>query len=223
MQTQNDWLEQLTTSFSKERLEAYGLNTKEALAAYCWNTQLSQAFYPALQTLEVTLRNSLHQAISDSYKVNWFDTLPLHALEQTAITKAKTNLTKQKKQLEPSRVVAELHFGFWTSLLDVRYEHHQLLWPKLLKPCFPAIPRKLRTRHYLSKQLNRIRNLRNRVFHYEPIWHWQDLAEQHTILLLIIEWLSPAAKQYVTVLDEFPRIQQQGIGYYHKLLTKVLM
>jgi len=119
-------------------------------------------------------------------------------------------------------VVAELHFGFWTSLLDVRYEHNQLFWPKLLKPCFPAMPRKLRTRHYLSKQLNRIRKLRNRVFHYEPIWHWQDLVEQHSILLMLIKWLSPAAKQYVDLLDEFPCIQQQGLGYYHDVVAKTL-
>jgi hypothetical protein len=225
LQKQNDWFEQLTAAFSQERLAAYlakGLDKREALAAYCWNTQLSQAFYPALQTLEIALRNSIHQAISDIYQTNWFDTLPLHALEQTAITKAKTTLAKQRKQPEPSRIVAELHFGFWTSLLDVRYEHNQILWPRLLKASFPAMPRKIRTRHYLSKQLNRIRNLRNRVFHYEPIWHWHDLAEQHAILLALIQWLSPAARQYIILLDEFPRIQQQGLGYYRDLLAKTL-
>ncbi|WP_444945362.1 hypothetical protein ACJJIP_13825 [Microbulbifer sp. VTAC004] len=64
--------------------------------------------------------------------------------------------------LDAGRVIAELSFGFWTSLLDRRYK--QVLWPRLLKTAFPEMPRRLRTRNNLSRRFQRICHLRNRIF-----------------------------------------------------------
>src|SRR5207237_994804 len=154
----------------------------------------SQALYPALQILEITLRNSLHKAITELFQSEkWFELPFLHTHEKAKINKAKNNLAEKKKTFTTGRLVAELSFGFWVSLFDIRYEHDQTLWPKIIKPAFPFLPKGQRSRHFLSRELNRIKNLRNRVFHYEPIWHWKDLQIQHSSIIRLTRSLSPSA------------------------------
>jgi hypothetical protein len=48
--------------------------------------------------------------------------------------------------------------------------------------------------------------LRNRVFHHEPIWYWRDLAQQHAQLLETINWINPAMRSLIGVLDRFPGV-----------------
>lgn len=203
------FFDELASIFSYERLNGYlhshsSYDKEAALAAYSWNIELSQSLYPALQVLEITLRNSLHQVISDHHGTDyWFELDFLHERERKPILKAKDDLAKEKKQIEPCRIVSSLSFGFWTSLFDVRYEHRQVLWPKLLKSAFPYLTKSQRTRIFLSRELNKIRYLRNRIFHYEPIWHWRDLIEQHRSILMLITGLSPSAAKYLVGLDRF--------------------
>jgi len=216
MQNQNNIFDELSTLFSQERLAGYLRHTdcnnkSDALIAYSWNIELSQALYPALQVLEITLRNSLHRAITTAYKTSyWFDLSFLHPKEMAVVNQAKDSLKRDRKQIEVGRLVAELSFGFWTSLFDVRYEYNQTLWPRLLKPVFQHMPKRYRTRQYLSRELNRIRYLRNRIFHYESIWHWKDLSEQHESLINLVRWLSPLAANYVSVFDCFKDVYSNG-------------
>ena len=107
---------------------------------------------------------------------NWYDDDKIiNIKDKDTIIKVKKTLLGMRKQIEAGRVVAELNFGFWTALMDRRYE--QVLFPKLLKPCFPYMPRHERTRKNVSARFERIRRLRNRIFHHEPnpkwglIWH----------------------------------------------------
>jgi hypothetical protein len=225
MQTQ--FANQLLQVLSAERLNAYRgrlaptASDREVLGRYAWNMSLSESLYPSLQILEIALRNTIHRAASAEYgQANWFDLANVlqHHHERDAISKAKATLSQQNKPLDASRIVAEVNFGFWTSLLDRRYE--QTLWPRLLKPAFPHMPRQLRTRANLSKQFHRVRQLRNRVFHHEPIWHWHDLAQQHNEILKAIFWIEPAAQDFVRMLDRFPSIHAQGSAQMDVALQK---
>lgn len=74
------FFDELSIIFSEERLDGYLSHAKcnnsktDALIAYSWNIELSQSLYPALQILEITLRNSLHQALSINFSTEyWFD------------------------------------------------------------------------------------------------------------------------------------------------------
>ncbi len=207
----------LVEALSNERLEAYRnrLGDQEhdnLLTHYAWNIVLCESLYPCLQMLEVVLRNRLHNRISEHFgQPNWYeDPSILRPRDRAMIGKAKDNLTKMGKPHDPGRVVAELSFGFWTSLMDRRYE--QVLWPRLLADCFPHMPRTLRTRKNISKRFNAIRRLRNRVFHHEPIWHWQDLDKQHRNILEAIGWIEPAAKDFVMAIDRFPMQYRNGMA-----------
>lgn len=185
---------------------------------------MSEALYPVLQGLEIALRNSIHAAATLHYQSErWFTMIPsvLDPREQERIRQATASLMDRGKSREPGRVVAELTFGFWTSLLDVRYE--QVLWPVLLRAAFPHMPRRIRTRHYLSGHLNAIRRLRNRVFHHEPVWYLPDLQQQHAQICEAIRWISPPYLQLTRSLDRFPDVLATGDTLYRQALLRALV
>jgi len=124
-----------TTAFhfilSKNRLTKYiGYSDRykgfDVIELYKWNTRLCESLYPVLQTIEVTFRNATNHAIISSFgKKDWLVDLELlKSPEQFRVQEAQNYLIKNKKTLTVDRLVAELSFGFWTSLLDARYEHH---------------------------------------------------------------------------------------------------
>lgn len=127
---QENFGRRLRKAMSHERLEAYrargaGDSDLNLFAHYAWNVALCESLYPALQGLEVALRNSIHDAASEVYRSEeWFSNpraIP-HQKEREAVQKAREVLAKEGKPPESGRIIAELSFGFWTSLLDVRYE-----------------------------------------------------------------------------------------------------
>lgn len=65
-------------------------------------------------------------------------------------------------------------------------------------------------RAYVSRELNRIRFLRNRIFHHEPIWHWKDLSDQHTSIIKMTNGLSTSAAQYLNIFDQFKNVYSDG-------------
>lgn len=84
-------------------------------------------------------------------------------------------------------MVAELTFGFWTSLFDTKFE--RVLW-KDLRLAFPKCPKMERQRKSISSKLNSIRKLRNRVFHHESIsWNINALDNYKKEILEGIDWL----------------------------------
>lgn len=212
---QDKVFEAFCLAFSEKRLNKYLQNENSniigAIALYYWNIELSQALYPALQIFEIVFRNSLHRAIADLFKNDfWFDEDFLRAREKQIIREVKYNLKRQNKTLDPNNMVTELSLGFWTSLLETHYEHEQILWPKLLPNVFPHISKKYRTRSYLSKAVSCIRKLRNRVFHYEPIWYWDNLLSQYESLLYLIGCLSPVSLEYLKTFNCFKTLHAEG-------------
>lgn len=208
---------QLSRILSPERLDAYrqrlspSITDDALLGTYLWNMALAESLYPALQTLEIALRNAIHDAACNHFKSSNWLVMPgvlQHSNEREAVQKAISSLTHQQKPHDAGRVVAELSFGFWTSLMDRRYE--QSLWPRLLKPVFPYLPRSIRTRAVISRRFHRIRQLRNRIFHHEPVWYWQDLVQHHQEVMEALGWIEPAARNYVGVLDRFNDVYAFG-------------
>ena len=214
---QPDTARRLHQALSTERLAGYRRRIDHdgdtaLFAHYVWNMALSEALYPALQGVEVVLRNAIHEAARRHFgRDDWFDDTAVihHRNDIVNLKKAKEMLQRQNKPLEPSRIIAELSFGFWTSLLDRRYE--RVLWPRLIRAAFPHVPRRLRTRRELSRRFHRIRLLRNRVFHHEPIWHWRDLAQQHIEILEAIARIEPDVRELVVSIDRLADVYRNGL------------
>lgn len=211
---------------STERLGAYAVSIQEmeaspklVLSRYMLNMALCESLYPALQTCEIALRNAIHAHLAASLgREDWFDApnFQLTPWAQLEVRKAKDKTQKTGKPITPGRVVAELQFGFWTSLFEAHYEQKTLFLPRGIKAVFPYLPKSLHKRKERKSDLERVRSLRNRVFHHERIVHWTDLDAQHALIVQVIGWISPPLQQMTTALDRFQAVRKAGLAPYLK-------
>jgi hypothetical protein len=194
--------------YSKARYSAY-----TSMAMYYYDIELSEAFYPALRTLEIVLRNSLWNAITNTIDCrNWLtDGSILREQEQKIVleTQDKINSGHPNRAHEIDHLISELNFGFWNNLLNVRYE--QIFWPRCLKSFVPYVPRRYRYRKFIHKRLQKIRNLRNRIFHHQRISHMHGIDQQHQEILEVIGWIEPKILEHLKRIDRFQSVYQKEL------------
>lgn len=192
----------LSKSISSNRLEKYldgqDENLSLALSRYEYNTRLSEAFYTALQALEITLRNHVHEALIPVYGSHWLET-QAPELEPDSISDiedAIQSLKERGKPIEEGRIIAELRFSFWVGLIAKRYDN--TLWRGAI---FKAFKRGT-NRQVLHGRLNAIRRLRNRIAHHEPIFHL-DVEKTHAEVAEAIRWMCPATAEWALENSKF--------------------
>ena len=214
---QASFFQQVADSLSVERLDAYATDKPGhciTLARYLWNMALCESLYSPLQLCEVALRNAVHRRLTAIInREDWYDARSFTLTDWAAdeVDKAKAKICKAKHPVTPGRVVAELHFGFWTSLFEDHYERNTPFLPRGIKAVFPRLPKEQHNRKQQKAMLEKIRTLRNRVFHHERISHWKDLEDQHADILRVIGWISPELQEMAQALDRFSEIRQQGL------------
>ena len=184
-------LAKLEALLSADRLSSYGAlpATRDTLGLYVWNTALAAAFYGPLQALEIALRNALHAELtslcgrSDWYKARRFRRA---AFDLTAsLAEVANRLTRDRKLIDPPHVVAGLHFGFWTKLIDVGPNGNRvrLFWNAGLHQAFRNYPGGAQAnRGPIYGELLRIKDFRNRIAHHEPIHNKHPDIEYQRIL-----------------------------------------
>lgn len=193
---------------SIERLEPYlrhhGNNLDKAILHYKSNIAVSESFYPLLAVLEIGVRNCMDYQLSKRFDDKyWFENYEFikiasrYQIDQIAT--ARSNILAQKKIITSGKMIAELSFGFWTSLLDVKFE--MTLW-KSLRLSFSNCPKQIRKRKTMSAKFNGIRKLRNRIFHHEAIaWDLNALDTYKNEILEGIEWLDKGMLEWVGELN----------------------
>ncbi len=211
----------IVNSLTIERLSSYkkagSSDFKSQLSTYAWNSALCAALYPWLSMLEVALRNGMDQALHEDKNDDYWFNLPY--FDNQPIDEAKKKIISQDKEITPGRIIAELNFGYWTRLFSTRYETKQIIWPRLIKPIFPDLPKSLCVRESLSKRIQDLRKLRNRVYHYEPIWRF-DLNQYFIELQEIIGGLNSALLPYLKLSCNFEVLLEKGHEpFYNKLNT----
>lgn len=158
---------------------------------YVWNAALASGLHGPLHILEVTLRNAVHDRLKQVHGASWFD-LPnmLKGPETGMIQDARNYLAERGEPTTPDKVIAELNFRFWVGIFSRKYDR---LWVSSLQATFSPRP----IRHELHEKLDRLRTLRNRIAHHEPILHrhlMADLADIKQIVgslsLATLDWLS---------------------------------
>ena len=168
---------------------------------------------------EVTLRNSIRKAAAEKFgSAGWLDSVLVNP-EQQHLQAARERLQNQSKDTGPDNLMSELNFGSWVGLFHHRYEG--ILWPQMLRAVFPYMPRQLRTRRLIFQRLRRTRQLRNRVFHYEPIWYWDNLEGYHREMLDLIRWINPEMAGLVELADRFPSVYAQGPEVWRQALLRL--
>lgn len=163
----------------------------EALQYYAWNTALSSAFHGPLQCLEVGLRNAIHDRLSRSYGTSWFhNTAILRGNDIAFATEAKHRVDQTGRPATPGRIVAELSFGFWVGLFAKVYD--TTIWRTDLYRLFSPRPK----RHDLHDDLDRLRTLRNRIAHHEPIFH-RSLVDDYNRICRVLRSFAPYMSEWM--------------------------
>lgn len=151
---------------SSERFRSYS-----GIDEYLENLVFSKKAYIPLSILEISLKNSINELLTEKLGENWLenkDFLTNDSLRK--IEEAKKILYKRAEPISKSKIIAELSFGFWVNLFKKPYE--KKLRTKDIQKIFTNLPpkkEKIINREVIYKELNHIRNFRNRVFHYEKV------------------------------------------------------
>lgn len=201
--------EQQTKHFiSIPRFQVYLDNTgsdfDKAIQLYKANIEISEAFYPLLSILEISLRNAINQKLTQHFNDPfWFkNNLPIDFLP--FVSEATQKLTRQRKTITADKIVAELNFGFWNRLFSRHYT--AILW-KPLRVVFQNTPKNLRKRDTIADSLYRIRTLRNRIYHYEPIFgNLQEIDKIHTEMITFLTWLDKDLPNLISDINRFEEI-----------------
>lgn len=204
--------ESLKKSISEERLAVYkadGADEETAIARYIYNIELCKAFYPLINIFEVTLRNSMDNALVDFFNnAEWNNVIPLLSTELSMISDANLKIKRNGKKYSHGRLVAELTLGFWVALMGRKYNNQSFQYA-IIKKCLHKCPANQKNSSAVQKNLAEIRYLRNRIAHHERIAHWKDLEQKHDLLMNFIFWLNPDMHTIASKEDTFGDVFKQ--------------
>jgi hypothetical protein len=224
-------------ALSQQRMEAYAIaadrDEVDRVARYLWNTALLGALQGSLHVFEVTLRNAIYNAsvkLIDTGKLRmpdvqcWLDadrSTLLYPQEAADVRRVKAYLSLDPKRRTPGHLIAKLGMGFWVQLTSRVYNELRAdgpkLWPRGLPLVFPSrwppgskkvVPRHP-DREMVFDRLQRIREIRNRIAHHEPIWD-REVGATYDTLREVLGWMSPKMVAAVAALDSFPTVLAGG-------------
>lgn len=230
---ETQFFQELYKTLPKVRLAPYHIPNVvtaqiDALTLYMYNAAVSQSLYVPLQNFEVGMRNGLHAALSDQLGTpEWYDR---HAHRfnldgQKTLTKALEDVRKRKIGLKPGDVVAALNLGFWHSLFDE--DCHVLAKPSFITYVFPYAPDEYKEEAAVPRLyalIADIKNLRNRISHYERIWNLgsPSVDALYNRLLKMIGWMSRDLNDLTRMDDTYPRLMKVGRIAYQEECRKKL-
>lgn len=223
---------------SSARLSPYIQVTKgnepASLDLYLDNLRIAQSFYAPLSLLEVAFRNALHDALTVNFETtDWLLTQQTGFMIDPSLTymdqkrgkritndkvlkmvQAAINEFRQQRNHPPingTALIAELPFGFWTTLFSRTY---YFLLNKVPLRVFAQRPRGT-TWETIGSKLTEIRTFRNRVYHYEPLCFqkqsnsvlcFSQLSRVHADIIALLSWIEPSLSVWLTEADRFPDV-----------------
>jgi len=181
---------------SNDRLSVY-----TDLEQYKQNLRFSKNYYIPLSVLEVALRNSIDFHLSTKLGTDWINDDAF--LQKDSISfrvEAISKILKRRETLTKGKIIAELSFGFWTSLFKLPYKKH---WrTKDIKSVFPNMPGinvVAISRDTIFSDLDLVRKFRNRLFHNEKVIDKDEFA---TVEQAVHKLLSYFDNDLVRFVDE---------------------
>jgi hypothetical protein len=196
-------LRALIAAISPARFSTYerlsNFDNRRAVTLYLWNARIAEAFYFPLQTNEVLLRNAVAKALAQVYGSKWpfspgfQKSLPdkLRGIFIAALTPLVSRIGQDS--VTTGDVIAALTYGFWVALLTAR--HQTRIWTPHFRLSFPGAPAGI-ARDLVHKEADRLRDLRNRIAHHEPVIR-RDLAGDYQRTINLISWVCPETASWV--------------------------
>lgn len=165
---------------------------------YVTNLTFSKSSYIPLSVLEIALRNAINRFLSLVVGEKWYEDASFLTNDSIRkVEEAKKVLQSRRENLSKDKIIAELSFGFWVNLFKKPYD--KKLRIKELKKIFPNLPNakeKLINREVLFRELNHIRNFRNRVFHYEKVINKDNYNNVHDEIFEILSYFDNELKEF---------------------------
>lgn len=205
----------LTAAFqrtiSPERWRTYrfaaGFRDQQAHELYLWNAAIGQSFHFPLQASEVALRNVTHAALSAQYGANWcFDNACRAMLGPRMVDDLnKADRRFQKKYTAApttAQLLASLSLGFWVSILRKPYQ--TAIWVQHAPNAFPNLAAG-EIINDVSKTGTAIQDLRNRIFHQEPLIG-RNLSQDYGNILALLGWICADTRNWVRQHSSVPRV-----------------
>jgi hypothetical protein len=237
-------------TLSQQRIEAYATPADrdeiDRVARYLWNMALAGALQGSFHVFEVTLRNAIYDAsvrLIDTSKLRmpdvqcWLDAYGsnlLYPQEAADVQRVKTYLSPDPRRRTPGHLIAKLGLGFWVQLTSRVYSELRAdgpkLWPRGLSLAFPfrwppgskkVVPSHT-DREMVFDRLHRIREMRNRIAHHEPVWD-RDVGATYGTLLETLGWMSPKMVAAVAALDAFPAVLAGGVEPFRPWAEQLLI
>lgn len=201
----------------------------KAQMLYFANMKIAQAFHPLLSAFEVILRNQLHYALARHFsdgswiinqKTGFMVAPSLTYMDKRTkrmvtndyllreVQKAEKKIASCGTSITAGRVIAEQTIGFWNSLYEV---HHYVLLCGVPGTIFRRLPR-----GYGRKEINnailRIRELRNRINHNEPICFvnkkcdFSYVKDMYRLISGFLSWIDPVIMPSLQEVDKVQKI-----------------
>ena len=210
---QESLIDQLRPVLSEGRLGTYltaaGFDEDRALQLYLWNAAIGEAFHLPIQAVEVALRNRISGALIHVYGGDWWknpDFLKLAERERKAdLATAQRRIGNRGTPLVTGQIVASLSFGFWVGMLQAAY--NPPIWGAMLRPTFGSLPAD-KNRYDLVAQAKRVADLRNRIWHHEPIIK-MSLSEEYAAVMLLLGWLCPIKQAWIRPKCRVPALLRE--------------
>ncbi|RWD33482.1 hypothetical protein [Mesorhizobium sp.] len=186
-------------------LAAAGFKQQRAVNLYLWNTMMGQSFHFPMQTLEVALRNSIASVFAHKYGDKWWrESVARNFLDERSVDElsvARKRLRRRGINPNSDEMVAGLSFGFWAAMLAPRYK--PVVWSSHLMQAFPHMPASL-NHQAVYDRVNRVLDLRNRIFHHEPLLG-MNLSGLYSELMQLLKWICPQTQEWVRKVSSVPR------------------
>jgi hypothetical protein len=191
----------LKISVSSDRLATYltaaGFDEERALRLYLWNATIGEAFHLPIQAVEVGLRNCINLALHAEFGVDWWKSgrfLGLIDHERTIdISMAERRIRNRGHTPVTGQIVATLSFGFWVGMLQPRF--NATIWTKHMARSFAHLP-DTKFRSDLAASAKRTADLRNRIWHHEPIFR-ENLSDEFRNVMELLNWICPAKATWI--------------------------
>ena len=219
-------LEKYASTLSIERLLSFKQSDNDTIDVlidrYKNNLRISQALYPELSTLEITLRNAIDTMLKGCISETWLEDeikqqkiLSNHDHEMLLSAYNDIDKLYSNKNFTIGKVIANLTFGFWTNLCSKWYCSN--IWNKgcCFKGVFVNYPSKVNNIGLIATKLRLIRRFRNRVFHYEPIFkNPQNTLKMYNEIIEMISYLPSDNSDILKDTSNFLNVYNQTTALF---------
>lgn len=239
----------ITGCISKDRLDVCARllrvsSAEEAVYCYHHLQTLSSLCFIPLHYVEIVLRNKVHEALTAFYTgrkktvalpgapEEWYLWMPQRKKTIDVIQESIQRLRRGKSSPVAGDIIAQLPFGVWVSVLEELPDEKEPLyfWRGIKHAVFSNLKTPAGRRMILS-ELRDINNIRNRLFHHEPIWKTasvsslrnalDEVRRKHDKMIAMLSWLSAdmeALLRHVRHDDRFNNEYERIPSFYGRFV-----